>query len=455
MGEVKYHGSLTYPVEKLCISSILYTLYNILNTCFPVYIDMHKKMAEKTKNDGPSIDALPDHLFHEILFRLSVKPALRFRCVSKAWRTFFADRGPYMTRRLPSPMYGFFYQRPTNHSWNYVHRPWNYAPVYPFKDQHFDLTQLIAHLPNHRHLTLLDCCNGLLLLCFGSDAIFNCMIVCNPADKTNWVIIRMNVTTIEVEQLLRCRFVGSRLLFDRHAGFPFMCFLFFKDGQTRAPLTWSQLHRNRKELLNKDSYPCFKIWCDRSALRYHSADHELMATDVDLIDESWNACTIDHLEDEDAVYFLPHISSQGSLSRVIGKCGGFLHGALCNERELRVWINVAEAGQRVWKVKHASSCQTLIERHKESHRRPRHDADGITYAVLPLGFHPDFDIIFLQIEWIIYSLHLGSGAMEELGGERGANPRGERFSFCPFTWDPFASLGDRKRYQVWLGDQVA
>ncbi|RWW54002.1 hypothetical protein BHE74_00039450, partial [Ensete ventricosum] len=136
------------------------------------------------------------------------------------------------------------------------------------------------------------------------------------------------------------------------------------------------------------------MWCDRSALRYHSADHELMATDVDLIDESWNACTIGHLEDEDVVCFLPHISSAGPLSRVIGKCGGFLHGALCSERELRICINVVEAGQRVWKVKHTSSCQTLIERHKESHRRPRHDADGITYAVLPLGFHPDFDIIF-------------------------------------------------------------
>ncbi|RWV80815.1 hypothetical protein GW17_00057847 [Ensete ventricosum] len=408
-------------------------------------------MAEKMKDDVPSIDALPDHLFHELLFRLPLKSALRFRCVSKAWDTFFADRGPYMSRTLPSPMYGFFYRRPTNRSWNFSHRPWDYAAVYPFKDHHFNLNQLIAHLPNHRHLTLLDCCNGLLLLCLGSDAIFNCMIVCNPADKTNWVFIDMNATVNHVEQRFSCRFVGPRLLFDRHAGHPFVCFLFFEDGQTRAPLTWSQLRRSRKELLNNETHPCYTMWCDQSALRYHSADHELMATDVDLTDDSWNACTIDHLEDQDAVYFLPRISSAGGSSRVIGKCGGFIHGALCNERELRVWINVTEAGQRVWKMKHTSSCKTLIERHRESQRRPRY----AIYAVLPLGFHPDFDIIFLQIEWVIYSLHLGSGAMEELGGERGANPRGERFSFCPFTWDPFASLGDRKRYQVWLGDQVA
>ncbi|CAL9211010.1 unnamed protein product [Musa hybrid cultivar] len=397
-------------------------------------------------DDGPSIDALPDHLLHEILFRLPVKSALRFRCMSKAWHAFFTDRGPYMTMQLRSPMHGFFYRRPTN-------RSWNYASVYPFKDHHFDLTQLIAHLPNYRNLTLVDSCNGLLLLRFGSVAnFFNCMIVCNPANKTDWVVISMNATPRQVELRQRCRFVGPRLLFDRHASLPFMCFLFFEDGQTHAPFQWSEMRRSQKELLTNESHPCFTVLCKQSDLRCHSADHELMATDVTITDESWNAFTIDHLEDRDVVYFLPDISSAGRLRRVIGKCGGFLHGALCNEWELRVLINVAEAGQRVWKLKHTSSCQTLIKWHKELHRRHRHDDGDIAYDVLPLGFHPDFNIIFLQIEWRIYSLHLGSGAMEELGGERGANPRGERFSFCPFTWDPLASLGDRKLYRVRLVD---
>ncbi|CAL9104637.1 unnamed protein product [Musa textilis] len=375
-----------------------------------------------------------------MLFRLPVKSACRFRCVSKAWRSFFANRGPYMAGQRRSPMYGFFYRRPTN-------RSWNYAPVYPFKDQHFDLTQLIAHLPNHPNLTLLDSCNGLLLLTCGSDADFNSMIVCNPANKTSWVIVSLNATPTQLEPLMRGRFVGPRLLFDRHAGLPFMCFLFFEDGRIRGLLPWSQMRRSQKELLRCESNACFSVWCNQSGGRHHSADHELMAADATVTNESWNAYTIDHLEDQGVVYFIPDKSSAGRLRRVMGKCGGFLHGALCDEWELRVWINVAEAGQPVWKMKHTSRCQTLIKRHKESHRRRRHDDDDLAYAVLPLGFHPDFDIIFLQIEWRIYSLHLGSGAMEELGGERGANPSGETFSFCPFTWDPLASVGDRKLHR--------
>ncbi|CAL9126471.1 unnamed protein product [Musa acuminata var. zebrina] len=139
----------------------------------------------------------------------------------------------------------------------------------------------------------------------------------------------------------------------------------------------------------------------------------------------------------------------GRVRSLVGVSRGLAHFAFAMSMSCTSGSS-REDGKRVWKPKHNCSSQPLIKQHKESLRHHKHEGNQRVYSILPLGFHPDLDIIFLQIEWRIYSLHLGSGSMDEVAGERGANPESEMFLFHPFTMDPSTSLGERREYHMGL-----
>ncbi|CAL9211427.1 F-box protein At5g07610-like [Musa acuminata AAA Group] len=394
-----------------------------------------KAKRRRLSHSKCSKSSLPNDLLIPILSRLPVKSALRFRCVSKEWLALLSDRGPYSIRYLRPTMYGFFYRRR-------LVRSLQYAPIHPYRDQHLDIKRLTSHLPDHDNLFLLDSCNGLLLfLCVVGDNSFKSMIVCNPFgdEKTNWVIIHLNVALTHLP--VGRRFISARLDFHRHDSPQFKCLLFFEDQQA-----------------NQQSLPWFTILStntDQQQNVYVLPQRGLPPLDFydGTADDDYPKLCIIHDDDTDyAICPSPATSLEGGVRSLMGLSGGVPHYALCNPYDLQIWVLASENGHRTWNLKHTHSNQPLINLHNESYRRHRHDDDRSAYSIAPLGFHPDLDVIFMQIEWRIYALHLTSGSLEEVAGERGANPYGERFLFYPFTMDPSVSLGDKREYHMEIPD---
>nr|XP_029120770.1 uncharacterized protein LOC114914231 [Elaeis guineensis] len=97
-----------------------------------------------------------------------------------------------------------------------------------------------------------------------------------------------------------------------------------------------------------------------------------------------------------------------------GKSGGRVHYAVCCELKLLIWML---EDPKCWALKHVTSTWNLIQQHKEG--RHRRTTAG---SIRTLAFHPDLDVIFLQVEWNIYSFHPTSRSFELLVSKRGANP---------------------------------
>ncbi|RZS16396.1 hypothetical protein BHM03_00048375 [Ensete ventricosum] len=421
----------------------------MMHECFVVYTYMHeiKKMKKrrmaamanslKIRRRGLchskyNRSSLPDDLLVQILSRLPVKSTLRFRCVSKEWLALLSDRRPYSIRYLCPTICGFFYRRP------YLDESWQYAPIHPYKDHHFDLNKLTSHLPDHRNLDLLDSCNGLLLFgCMEDRSYKSMMIICNPLrnDETNWVTVHINGEFI-VPQLRH--FVSSKLITHRVSPH-FKCVLFFEDyhlnewgtltilQNTMMSSDMSQSHNINH--LPQDVWPMFDIYDSPLGDDYPKVwiirENEI-GREFCFMSTNWNV----------------QVRGLEGVSRELP------HVAFWDEHELHIYVLVNEDGKRLWKLKHTYSNQPLIKKHKELHRRCKDEDNKRVYSILPLGFHPDLNIIFLQIEWRIYSFHLDSGSLDLVAGERGANPDGERFQFHFFTMNPLASLGEKREYHM-------
>ncbi|XP_064975039.1 uncharacterized protein LOC135618065 [Musa acuminata AAA Group] len=379
--------------------------------------------------------SLPDDLLVQILSRLPLKSTLRFRCVSKEWLALLSDPGPYSVRYLCPTICGFFYRRP------HLAGSWQYAPIHPYKDHHLDLNNLTSHLPDHRNLNLLDSCNGLLLLGCRENRSYKSMIICNPFrnDETNWVTIHINGALKRLSPLRH--FVSAKLMTHRVSPH-FKCALLFGDYHfnewgIETFIWYTMLSSDRGQShninhLSQDVSPMFDIY------------------DIAFGDDYPKLCIVREDEIDNVLCFELNKSWTGRVRSLLGVSRGLAHFAFCDDHELHIYILVKEDGERVWKLKHTCSSQPLIKQHKELHRYREDEDNERVYSILPLGFHPDFDVIFLQIEWRIYSFHLSSGSLDEVAGERGANPAGEKFLFHSFTMDPSASLGERREYHMGL-----
>ncbi|RRT48464.1 hypothetical protein B296_00023349 [Ensete ventricosum] len=380
---------------------------------------------------------LPDDLLVQILSRLPVKTTLRCRCVSKEWLALLSDRGPNSIRYLRPTMCGFFYRRP------YVAGSWQYAAIHPYKDHRFDLNKLTSHLPDHRNLNLLDSCNGLLLLgCREEDRSYKSMIVCNPfrIDEINWVTIHLHAGLRQLP--LHRTFISAKLVSHR-ASRSFKFLLFFEDhglnevgGGAAESFFW-----------------CTVLYSNRGQSRHIYQLPERVPPPFHLYDVAFDnnypkVCIVRENKTDRLISSALKKIRNGRVRSLMGVSRGLAHFAFCHEDELHIWILEREDDKRVWKPKHNFRSQPLIQQHKESHRHHKLEGNERVYSILPLGFHPDLDIFFLQIEWRIYSLHLGTGSMDEVAGERGANPDGEMFSFHPFTMDPSTGLGERREYHM-------
>ncbi|CAL9105371.1 unnamed protein product [Musa textilis] len=258
------------------------------------------------------------------------------------------------------------------------------------------------------------------------------MIICNPFrnDETNRVTIHVNGALKQLPP--RRHFVSSKLIAHRVSPH-FKCLLFFEDD-----------HFNEWGADTNLWYTMLSSNMGQSHNIYHlSQDVSPMFDTYDVLfgDGYRKLCIVREDETDRVLCFALNKSWTGRVRSLMGVSRGLAHFAFCDEHELHIYILVKEDGERVWKPKHMCSSQPLIKQHKELHRRRKDVDDERVFSILPLGFHPDLDIIFLQIEWRIYSFYLGSGSLDEVAGERGANPVGEKFLFHSFTTNPSASLG--------------
>lgn len=96
----------------------------------------------------------------------------------------------------------------------------------------------------------------------------------------------------------------------------------------------------------------------------------------------------------------------------IGHSGGYLHYALEDHDDIKVWILEEHEGHDEWMLKHCIGIKPLLEKH------------GIEYVIFPyrrpdyldiLAIHPDVDVVFLRVQREkIISYHLNSGRSEEV-----------------------------------------
>lgn len=128
----------------------------------------------------------PDDILVEILSRLPAKSVHRFKCVSKPWRDLISDRNH--RKRLPQTLAGFFYR---SASWDNNRFCTTERHFYNLSGCRPPLVNpVLAFLPNHADIHVLDCCNGLLLYdrkSTSSPRHYD-YFVCNPATE-KWVAL--------------------------------------------------------------------------------------------------------------------------------------------------------------------------------------------------------------------------------------------------------------------------
>ncbi|KAM3213552.1 hypothetical protein ACQJBY_066127 [Aegilops geniculata] len=140
--------------------------------------------ARYTKQSGTAIDRLADDLLIEILSRVPAKSLLRFRCVSSHWLALIDH--PDHRKRLPQTPAGFFYG--SNYE-SFLKPPFHFTSFPGRRRPPIDAS--CSFLPNHRHIHLLDCSDGLFLCrCYdasdeGDEFRY---VVCNPATE-KWVVL--------------------------------------------------------------------------------------------------------------------------------------------------------------------------------------------------------------------------------------------------------------------------
>lgn len=365
---------------------------------------------------------LPPELLIKIFSRLPVKSTLKFRCVSKAWFSLLSD--PSSQKYLPRSMSGFFYRRVTETSLSF-------ATVYPGKDQQLEFSSIISSISRsigRINLRLLDSCNGLLLFECLHESKRNSLIVCNPTGNT-WA-------SIDMDRARRYyRFYGVRLIFDPKTSphFKIATIRDVKNSQvnciTLELLIFSSATNDYEvSTLDMELSIFSSNWLERFSIKTAYFDEQTVELAI-IKGENWPPMC--------QFVPLPRLSFvRDTRTDILGESGGRVHYAVCHKLKLFVWI-LEEEGS--WVLKYVTSTRNLIKGHKEARRRT---TPGF---IMPLAFHPDLDVIFLQVEWTIYSFHPSSRSFELLASERGANLGSIKYKFHPFkscliAADPLASL---------------
>ncbi|XP_051198341.1 F-box protein At5g07610-like [Lolium perenne] len=142
--------------------------------------------SSSTPSSGTAVDGLTDDLLVEILSRVPAKSLCRFKCVSNNWLSLIDH--PDHRKKLPQALAGFLHSSTYTDEW-LLEAPIHFTGFPGRRCPPIDAS--CTFLPSHRHVDILDSCNGLLLCRWydiSSEGDQFRYVVCNPATE-KWTVL--------------------------------------------------------------------------------------------------------------------------------------------------------------------------------------------------------------------------------------------------------------------------
>lgn len=325
---------------------------------------------------------LTDDLLVEILSRLPIKSLFRFKCLSKSWLALIVDC--YTRKKLPSAMIGLFCH-------NSCHLK-TFVTIPSAVGDGASVDTSLSFLPMYQGLTILDCCNG-LLLCHDYHSMLENghYYVCNPATK-KWATVPC-FHGAEISRQL-----SLALVFD-----------------PRVSCHYNIIRiSERKSLLTKMSVEVFSSKTGKWAeINGHTGLHIKMFDlplstlffngNVHVLDSQNNVIAGINLEGQVCCKIkFPQCSTIHG-RKWLGHSGGCLHYALQAKGEMRIWV-LENYDDGHWTQKHSVALEVKL------------DKQGFCCQISSVAFHPDLDVLFLVAEPKVLAYNLKTGELAELCG---------------------------------------
>ncbi|PKU62869.1 F-box protein At5g49610-like [Dendrobium catenatum] len=369
-----------------------------LHISFNLWIPTQMKMSfSKMNNSSVSSHTetngivLADDLLMEILTKLPVKCIYRCKCVSRSWRRLIADR--YVTAGLPLIFSGMFYRS--------VLGALKFKPKYGCNcNGSFQETDF-SYLPFYHNSSIIYCSNGLLLFYSRILSVFH---VCNPTTKI-WAALPKP----------RGKSHHSILAFDAYKS-PYYKVVCFSGTQAQGGqlevfssetgqwvehnLNWGVDTNNLSDIMHY----------------FHGVLYVLaFPGHVACIDLEKMCCSVIELPEDIKINVF------------LGNSGGFLHCAINDGNELRIWVL---QGMK-WVLKNRVSISRILKWNGDCRDMSyiafwRHERFNF------LAFHPKEDVVFLWVLGKLVSYDLCKnrfGLVCELGTEK---ERVQVIQICPF-----------------------
>ncbi|XP_077252446.1 F-box protein At5g07610-like [Tasmannia lanceolata] len=341
-----------------------------------------------------------EDMLMQILARLPAKSLHRFKCVSKEWYNLIS-MGALSRKILPPLMSGLFYQGLY---------PSGYAFVSNSKvDSGGDMDMSLSFLPCHQKLSIVNCCNGLLLCQMEGYEEFHHYIVSNPTTR-KWVSLPEVHKNSCVDGL-----VYDPCISDQFKVVRFLCCI-RENSSIKLQIFSSETGKWVESTMFSGSKVSFLF--EGQCVFSNGALHVLFYPNYVLkFDIKEERCVLIELPEQENRLF--HIG-------YLGESGGCLHYAEIINSVLEIW-SLRDCRRCKWVLKHSIGLEDLVEQLP----RPR------SWRFSFLAFHPDLEVVFLKTDDKICYYHLNTSKLEKFGtiGQKGF-PLG-LFAFSPCI-DTFA-----------------
>ncbi|XP_077252451.1 F-box protein At5g07610-like [Tasmannia lanceolata] len=306
---------------------------------------------------------------------------IRFKGVSKEWYNVIS-RGALSRKILPPLMSGLLYQTLDPEGYTFVSN----SKVANGGDMDLSL----SFLPSHQRLSIVNCCNGLLLCRMGGsdwnqNQEFLHYIVCNPTTK-KWVSLPKVHKSSCINGL-----VYDPLISDQFKVVRFLCCS--PETSSIELQIFSSKTGKWVETTVFFGSPCY-FWYGRQVVFSNGSLHVLFYPHHVLkYDIKKESCRLIELPPE--VMKLSPIDC-------LGESCGYLHYAERDTSTIKIWMLV-DWQRSEWVLKHCIIMQALRKQFPHSH----------WFRFNFLAFHPDLEVVFLEAQGFIFSYHLNSSKLEK------------------------------------------
>ncbi|WVZ62197.1 hypothetical protein U9M48_011970 [Paspalum notatum var. saurae] len=353
---------------------------------------------------------IPDDILLEILRRLPVKALCRFKCVSRAWLALAAD----CLRTVPPTLQGLFYRdgKGPNRRHGFFDLSGCSAAAPPV-DPSFPF--LPALPPETEQTTLVDSCNGLLLLWRTGhpdpDALRRASlgyIVCNPATR-EWAAVppRSDVEKSEISI--------TRIIFDPAAASPsrFDLVQFLFESPMNGGAFQVHTYSSESRAWTRRGTEC---WSDEFLRTQYGCT---------FLNGTIHFCVLCGTGDDGYRYGIVAVDGRGQRRRIIrwpqvepggtlvflGQSRGLLHCMVGHRDQdsglltkLSIWV-LEDYGTEQWVRKGTVSSMHLF------------GETGCSLSLATVAIHPDRSLAFFlhALKWKLVSYDMDSGEVTALG----------------------------------------